>query len=104
HLQPIRNFMGANMSFRRDALVDVGGFSTGLGRVGSTPLGCEETELCIRLASPHREGVLLYEPQALVRHHVPSSRATWGYFRSRCYHEGLSKAEVRARTRGRAAL
>jgi len=25
---------------------------------------------------------------------VPASRASWGYFYSRCYHEGLSKAAI----------
>jgi GT2 family glycosyltransferase len=103
-LAPIRNLMGANMSFRRDAVMGVGGFSPALGRVGSTPVGCEETELCIRLTSRGADVSLLYEPQATVQHHVPSSRATWGYFRSRCYAEGLSKAEVRARTGPREAL
>ena len=42
---------GANMSFRRTAfdLVE-GGFLSGIGRTSSgLPLGCEETEFCIRL-------------------------------------------------------
>jgi hypothetical protein len=104
NLAPIRNLMGANMSFRRDALLAAGGFSTALGRIGSTPVGCEETELCIRLTSGREDALLLYEPQATVGHHVPSTRTTWGYFRSRCYAEGLSKAEVRARAGPREAL
>jgi hypothetical protein len=29
-----------------------------------------------------------------VFHNVPQTRATWSYFRSRCYAEGLSKALV----------
>jgi hypothetical protein len=29
-----------------------------------------------------------------VHHRVPAQRATWRYFRSRCYSEGLSKAQV----------
>src|SRR5262249_47582484 len=50
---PVRNFIGANMSFRREIVADLHGFSTGLGRVGTTPLGCEETELCLRSSRPH---------------------------------------------------
>lgn len=88
---PVRNLIGANMSFRRDLLVAAGGFHTGLGRVGKRPLGCEETELCIRLGEEH---VLLHDPEARVSHHVPAERATWSYFSSRCYAEGLSKAFV----------
>ena len=91
---PVRNFIGANMSFRRAEVLEAGGFSTGLGRIGSRPLGCEETELCLRLAARHPGAVLRYEPAAAVTHHVPGSRATWTYFRSRCYAEGLSKATV----------
>ncbi len=35
--------------FRREALVEVGGFRHELGRVGTIPAGCEETDLCIRI-------------------------------------------------------
>ena len=91
---PIRNLSGANMAFRREVFATVGGFSNGIGRVGSRPLGCEETELCIRASRNWPERAFLYKPCARVRHHVPPSRATWRYFRARCYAEGLSKALV----------
>lgn len=90
----VRNMIGANMSFRRELLVESGGFRTELGRVGARPLGCEETELCIRLQRGHPDGAHVYEPAAQVWHSVPGTRATWSYFRSRCYAEGLSKAMV----------
>ena len=93
---PVRNFIGANMSFRRSVLTEVGGFSAELGRVGSVPLGCEETELCLRVSQRHPDGVLLYAPAAAVGHRVREQRATWRYVRSRCYSEGLSKARVAA--------
>ncbi len=91
---PVRNFIGANMSFRREILADLHGFSVGLGRVGTTPLGCEETEFCLRVSRRHPDGVLLYEPAASVDHRVREQRARWGYLWSRCYAEGLSKARV----------
>jgi GT2 family glycosyltransferase len=91
---PVRNFIGANMSFRRNLLLALGGFHTALGRIGTRPLGCEETELCIRMQRRHPDCVLLYEPAAQVWHSVPASRGRWSYFRSRCYAEGLSKAAV----------
>ena len=91
---PVRNFIGANMSFRRTAILGAGGFRTDLGRVGTRPLGCEETELCLRIAARDPNGVLLYEPAAAVRHHVPAARTSRSYFRARCYAEGLSKAAV----------
>ncbi len=91
---PVRNFIGANMSFRRDILVQAGGFSEQLGRVGDRPFGCEETELCIRVAERWPDGTLVYNPAATVRHHVPKERSLWSYFRARCFAEGRSKAAV----------
>jgi glycosyltransferase involved in cell wall biosynthesis len=91
---PVRNLIGANMSFRRDVFDVVGGFNEGVGRVGSVPLGCEETELCIRAGSRWPGRTFLYEPEARVEHKVPGDRGRWSYFRARCYGEGLSKAAV----------
>jgi glucosyl-dolichyl phosphate glucuronosyltransferase len=101
---PVRNFIGANMSFRRAELVEAGGFRTDLGRVGTRPLGCEETELCLRIAARRPDAVLLYEPSAAVRHQVPEARTRWQYFGQRCYAEGLSKALVVQHSKSRAAL
>jgi glycosyltransferase involved in cell wall biosynthesis len=94
HRSRVRNLIGANMSYRRQALERLGGFHADLGRVGTTPLGCEETELCVRAARRWPDAAFVYEPLAIVRHRVPRSRTRWGYFRARCYGEGLSKAEV----------
>jgi glycosyltransferase involved in cell wall biosynthesis len=91
---PVRNAIGANMSFRRDALLAAGEFDERICRVRTLPLGCEETELSIRLRRRDPSAVILYEPGARVRHHVPASRTTWKYFVARCYHEGISKAFV----------
>jgi GT2 family glycosyltransferase len=89
----VRNVIGANMSFRRSVFDDVGGFAVSLGRIGSRPLGCEETELCIR-ATAGSGGRVVLQPSARVHHQVPAARTTWAYFRSRCFAEGLSKAAV----------
>ena len=90
----VRNLIGANMSFRRDVFIKYGGFRNNMGRVMSVPTGCEETELCIRICQYGSERQLLYEPKARILHRVPASRARWSYFQSRCYFEGLSKAQV----------
>ena len=91
----VRNFVGANMSFRRDVLVGLGGFAGVLGRNGADASGCEETELCIRASTWHEHSRLVYEPAARVEHRVPRARGTWKYFLRRCYGEGKSKALVR---------
>jgi len=91
---PVRNLIGCNMSLRREVVVAVSGFRSGIGRIGTHPVGCEETELCIRARQRWPKGLFLYEPRARVRHRVPAQRGTWAYFRARCYAEGLSKALV----------
>lgn len=90
----VRNPYGGCACFRREVFEVVGGFRTGIGRVGTLPMGCEETELCIRASQHWPQKVFLYEPQARIHHHIPSSRTSWHYFRSRCFAEGLSKAAV----------
>ncbi|WP_256787869.1 glycosyltransferase family 2 protein [Frankia sp. AvcI1] len=91
---PVRNPIGASMSFRRSAFEAVGDFTEGIGRTGTDPMGCEETEFGIRLRQSNPDAVVLYEPGSVVAHRVTSDRATFTYFRRRCYAEGLSKARV----------
>jgi GT2 family glycosyltransferase len=101
---PVRNPVGANMSLRRAVFEEVGGFRSGIGRVGAVPVGCEETELCIRAGRRWPEGRILYEPRARVGHRVPAERTGWRYFRSRCFAEGRSKALVATLAGAEAAL
>lgn len=90
----IRNPIGANMSLRTQEALEAGGFNSGVGRVGSHPRGCEETELAIRLTMGRPGSVVYYVPDAAVDHHVPRERLRVGYFLRRCWHEGQSKAHV----------
>lgn len=91
-LEPVRNLVGANMSFRRAPLLEVGGFSHDLGRVGTLPVGCEETDLSIRVHQRWPEAEILYDPAAEVEHVVPPARGKVRYFLDRCRAEGRSKA------------
>ncbi|MFE7208462.1 glycosyltransferase family 2 protein [Streptomyces sp. NPDC057611] len=91
----VRNVLGGNASFRRTAFDAAGGFATGIGRDGDKrPLGCEETELCIRLTRSRPDAVLLIDDRAVIHHRVPEAREHFRYFRTRVYAEGLSKALV----------
>lgn len=94
---PVRNVIGTNMSFRKEVLELLGGFDTELGRVDSIPVGCDETELCIRARERWPSGRILYDPRIRVTHRVSHKRGTVRYFVSRCYGEGRSKAVVRER-------
>lgn len=91
---PVRNVIGASMSFRRAVIVEVGAFSPELGRVGSLPVGCEETELCIRAGQAHPDGHVLFDTGIRVDDLVPRERSTVRYFLSRWYSEDRSKAAV----------
>ncbi|MBX9360621.1 glycosyltransferase [Streptomyces massasporeus] len=92
---PVRNVLGGNSSFRRTVFDEAGGFAVGIGRDGDKhPLGCEETELCIRLSRTLPGAVLLLDDRAVIHHKVPAARERFGYFRRRTYAEGLSKARV----------
>ncbi|WP_407110051.1 glycosyltransferase family 2 protein [Streptomyces sp. DSM 116494] len=91
----VRNVLGGNASFRREAFDAAGGFATGIGRDGNKrPLGGEETELCIRLGRARPDAVLLIDDRAVIHHRVPEAREHFRYFRTRAYAEGLSKALV----------
>lgn len=92
--EPVRNLLGCNMSFRREVFDMVGTFTVGIGRLGTRPVGCEETEFCIRVGRHKPGAVILYDPNAAVDHRVGLARTTFTYFASRCYSEGLSKALV----------
>ncbi|MGQ4513912.1 glycosyltransferase [Streptomyces sp. DW26H14] len=91
----VRNVLGGNASFRRSAFDAAGGFATGIGRDGDRrPLGCEETELCIRVARAVPGAVILVDDRSVIHHKVPPARERFSYFRARAYAEGLSKALV----------
>ncbi len=90
----VRNPFGGCTCYRREVFEVVGGFKHEIGRVGTRPMGCEETELCIRARQHWPEKVFLYEPRARIHHHIAPHRAGWRYFRSRCYAEGISKSLV----------
>jgi glucosyl-dolichyl phosphate glucuronosyltransferase len=93
-VSPVRNLIGCNMSFRRYVCELNGDFRDGIGRVGTLPMGCEETEYCIRAGQRWPDKILIFDPGARVFHKVPTSRTTWSYFCSRCYAEGVSKALI----------
>ncbi len=93
--QPVRNLLGGNASFRAPMFAVAGGFTTDVGRsAASLPLGGEETEFCIRIGQHRPDLRLLIDHRAVIRHRVPAERCRLRYFLTRCYAEGLSKAQV----------
>jgi glycosyltransferase involved in cell wall biosynthesis len=77
-------FVGANMSFRKQALIDVGQFDERFR------FGCEEGDLCLALTSAMPSCRLAFTPRARVVHHFePTLRDTLR--RSRAYGRGSAQ-------------
>jgi GT2 family glycosyltransferase len=91
---PVRNAIGANMSFRRSVFTEVGGFDATVGRIGKDAAGCEETEFSIRARQARPGTRIMLEPAAVCFHNVTPDRVRRAYFRRRCAAEGRSKALV----------
>ncbi len=91
----IRNPLGCNMAFRSGAVRRAGLFDPALGRLGTLPFGCEETDLSIRLRHDDPSARMIIAPAAVVRHHVPPERSTLRYLWQRSYYEGIGKAMLR---------
>jgi glucosyl-dolichyl phosphate glucuronosyltransferase len=90
---PSRRLIGANMSARRSALREIGGFHTDHE---------DDMDMCQRIA--HARHRVLYEPLAIVYHFVPATRTTWHYFWRKCYKANKGKVEVFANMREAASL
>ncbi len=95
---PIRSrqmLMGANMAFRRRALIEVGLFDPSVGRRGQLLLAGDENQPIERL---RRQGFeIWFAPHARVFHQMPESRTTVGY----ALRHGFDSARSRVVTRTR---
>lgn len=88
----IRNPIGCNMSFKRSVIEEVGYFNTSVGRIGDKLLGHDDTEFGIRVTEKFSGLKIVYDPDAIVYHHVPKKRSTLKYVIKRSFAEGFSKA------------
>ena len=91
---PIRNPIGCNMAFRREALDAVGSFAAQFGKRGNALETCDETELSLRVERAFGPGRIRYLPAARVRHFVPASRISWRLLVRRSLSEGLAKGRL----------
>ena len=83
--------VGANLSFARAAVLNIGGWRTDLGKVNNTLISGEDHEIFIRL---RRFGLYAgyYDPLVTVRHLVPAERLTRRYFRRWFFWHGKTQA------------
>ena len=91
----VRNVWTCGMAVSREVFAAIGGFRDDFGKVGrrSRP---EDTDLSLRAAAARPDGTWIYEPAAVISHHVPAERATPAFFLRRCLNEGAGKAELAA--------
>jgi hypothetical protein len=69
----------------------VGGWRTDLGKVNNTLISGEDHEIFLRLQR-HGSYRGYYDPQLMVRHHVPEGRLTRRYFRRWFFWHGKTQA------------
>jgi glycosyltransferase involved in cell wall biosynthesis len=80
---------GANLAFRKDSLLAVGGFHCELGRIGDRLTGGEDT-LAVRLLL--RRGLeVMYDPSVKVKHRIHRERLTLPWISKRAYWEGVTE-------------
>jgi cellulose synthase/poly-beta-1,6-N-acetylglucosamine synthase-like glycosyltransferase len=84
-LGTLGRLIGANMSVRRDAFEEVGGFHS---------IDFDDLDLCMRVASRRPKQKMLFEPRAIVHHFVPAERVAWSYFWRRCFFVNREKVEA----------
>jgi glycosyltransferase involved in cell wall biosynthesis len=79
-----------NLAFDREALLAIGGFSQGLGRVGNgmALLSNEEIDACARMRRAGNR--VLYSPHAVVEHIIDPARLTKSWFRRRVAWQAVS--------------
>ncbi len=83
---------GGNISFRKETIQKLNGFSTQLGRIGNALLAGEESELCLRLEKAGKK--IVYVPGAIVDHLVTREKLTKEWFRKNAWGYGLSAASI----------
>ncbi len=96
---------GANMSFRREQLAQIGGFDIRLGRIGACTLAGDEQDVCRALRRQPGGLRIVYNPRALVHHQISVESCTDAGLIKRSYCGGISNAVLdRKETAARRAL
>lgn len=84
--------VGANITYSRSMLMDLGGFDPSFGRIGNILLSGEETELNFRGKAAGWQ--IWFCPAAIVKHQIFPHRMRPGFFRTRYYWSGRTWARL----------
>lgn len=82
---PVRHLIGANMSVRRAALLEVGGFHSD---------DHDDMDMCHRVAHLYGKDAVVFQPAATVAHFVPGERLRWRYYWRRCLFVNFGKVRA----------
>ncbi len=82
--------IGANMAFQRSVLLEIGAFSTDLGRVGNYLGSSEEKDMFYRMKKLQKK--VHYVPNVHVFHSIPDDRLEVGYIKKMAH--GIGKSEA----------
>jgi len=84
----VRNTFGANLSFTKEAFMEVGGIK--LGGISNSNIQGRESEFCARLRDEYGKGVI-YNPDAVVYHKIYDYRTGIWWLHRRAFWQGYSK-------------
>lgn len=86
----VRNVWGANMAFRREAVLAISGFSDQVGGMHGERVYGEENEVSIRLTQ-YRPGRIILAPEMEVRHRIYSDKLNLRRILSNSFDMGKSR-------------
>ncbi len=93
-LEPVRNPLGCNMSFRQTIFEKVGYFRSDIGRLGKVLFDGEESEFSLRVHKLLPQSKIINAPSAVVYHKVNAERMQIKYILKRSFFQGYSKALI----------
>ena len=88
--EEVRNTYGSNISYRREAFLNVGGYDPNTGRKGDKHLQAHEAPAGIRLLEEYGKGMIFTE-EAVVHHKLFDYRGDFQWLVSRSFWQGYSK-------------
>jgi glycosyltransferase involved in cell wall biosynthesis len=97
--EEVRNTFESNLSFRRNAFLDLGGFDPDLGPDAESYSHSEGAEIGTRLRQEYDRGVV-YISNAVVAHKVFANRVRIRWLLARAFEQGRSKQRLERRDGG----
>ncbi|MDS0292772.1 glucosyl-dolichyl phosphate glucuronosyltransferase [Halogeometricum luteum] len=90
HLDEVRNTYGSNISFKRDAFLEAGGYDENTGRKGDRHIQAHEAPVCVRIYENTGKRVI-YNKRARVHHKLFEYRTDFRWLVFRSFWQGYSK-------------